>query len=203
MLKIYGWKKSRAIRCMWVLEELGLPYEQVPLNPHAGETRTATYLAINPSGKIPALVDGDFVLTESIAINAYLASTHPGKLWPGDPRDVARLLQWTSWAVTELEPPLVAMFREGRRPPAEIDQTRIEAWRADALTKVEVVLEPQLARNAYLLPDADFTLADLNVACVVSSMRVFGFDLSGYLHVQRWLDRCLARPAWLRLQDPA
>jgi glutathione S-transferase len=203
MLRIYGWKKSRAIRCMWVMEELGLPYQQVPLNPHTGETRTAEYLAINPSGKIPALVDGDFVLTESIAINAYLASTHRGTLWPGTAQDVARVLQWTSWAVTELEPPLIAMFREGRRPAAEIDQSRIEAWRADALARLKVVLEPQLARSAYLLPGADFTLADLNVASVVSSMRVFGFDLAAFPNTVRWLDKCLARPAWLRLQDPA
>jgi glutathione S-transferase len=101
---------------MWVLEELGLDYEQVPLNPHAGETRTPDYLALNPSGKIPTLVHDAFVLSESMAINWYLASAFPGTLLPREPSHAAKALQWTSWAITELEPTVVAIMREGRRP---------------------------------------------------------------------------------------
>ncbi len=82
MLRIYGWKRSRVVRCMWTMEELGLQYEQIPLNPNEGQTRTPDYLALNPQGKIPTLVHDDFVLTETMAINAYLASSFPGSLWP-------------------------------------------------------------------------------------------------------------------------
>ena len=201
MLKIYGWKRSRAIRCIWTLEELGLDYEQVPLNPHAGETRTPEYLALNPSGKIPTLVHDDFVLTESIAINHYLASTFPGSLVPRDTRALARLQQWTSWAVTELEPPMVAIMREGRRSTEQIDQTRIANSHAEVHQTVDRILERHLAQQSQILPGSDFTLADLNVACVVNSMPMLGLDLAPHPKVAAWLQRCLARPAWQRAQE--
>jgi glutathione S-transferase len=200
MLTIYGWKRSRAIRCMWVLEELGLEYEHVPLNPHAGETRTPEYLALNPSGKIPTLVHDGFVLTECMAINAYLASTHPGSLWPGKPQDVATTWQWTSWALSELEPLIVAIMREGRRPADSIDTRRIEAWRSDVNRLLDVVLEPHFGRNTYALAGSGFTLADLNLASVVSNMRAFDMDLTKHPRTDEWVQRCLSRPAWVRLQ---
>jgi glutathione S-transferase len=201
MLVIYGWKRSRAIRCMWVMEELGLKYEHVPLNPQAGETRTAEYLKLNPSGKIPTLVHDGFVLTESMAINAYLARTHAGTLWPRDPHGVARTEQWTSWALSELEPCVVSILRETRRPPEQIDASRIQGWREEAAKLVGQILEPQLARNPYLLPGNDFTLVDLNVSSVVSTLPLFQIPLDPYPGVAGWLHRCLDRPAWKRLQS--
>jgi glutathione S-transferase len=203
MRKIYGWKRSRAMRCLWVLEEMGLEYEHIPLNPNLGETRTPEYLALNPAGKIPILVEGDFVLAESTAINAYLAGLQPNALWPQAPRLVAKLNQWVSWAVTELEPPVVSVFREGRRPPESIDQTRIAAWKADAVAKLKDVLEPHLSRQAYLLPGQDFTLADLTLSSLVGNAKSFNLLPEECVHTERWLQACLARPAWQRLQDPA
>jgi glutathione S-transferase len=201
MLQLYGWKRSRAIRCMWALEELGLEYEHIPLNPHAGETRTPDYLALNPSGKVPTLVHDGFVLTESMAINLYLASTIPNSLLPRDPQAVAKLHQWNSWALSELEPPVVAIFREGRRPPEAIDQSRIEGWRGDVHKMLETVLEPHLARQANILPGPAFTLADLNVASVVSSLPMVGISLDGHPQVDAWFKRCFARDAWRRVQE--
>jgi glutathione S-transferase len=203
MRRIYGWKRSRTIRCLWVLEELGLEYEHIALNPNAGETRTAQYLAINPSGKIPTLVEDDWILTESVAINAYLASGYPGTLWPRDARAVAKLNQWSSWAVTELEPPVLAIFREGRRVPEQMDRERIESWKADIIKMLGTVLEPHLAHNNYLLPGEDFTLADLNLAALVGNVKTFNLLPSDLTHINRWLQRCLGRPAWQRLQEPA
>ncbi len=203
MLKIYGWKRSRAIRCMWVMEELGLDYEQVPLNPHAGETRTPEYLALNPSGKIPTLVHDDFVLTESMAINWYLASSFPGTLLPREPRLGARVQQWTSWSITELEPPVVSIMREGRRSKEQIDAGRIEAWRAGIHGILETVLEPHLAREKFLLPGGSFTLADLNVASVASSLQAFDIGLDRHPNVADWMQRCFSREAWARVQQSA
>jgi glutathione S-transferase len=201
MLKIYGWKRSRAARCMWVMEELGLDYEQVPLNPHAGETRTAEYLALNPSGKIPTLVHDDLVLTESMAINWYLSSSFPGALLPRAPRQQAKVHQWTSWAITELEPSIVGIMREGRRPREQIDEARIEAGRASVHTVLETVLEPHLGRQPFLLSGDTFTLADLNVASVVSTLQVFDIPLDRHPRVADWLRRCLSREAWSRVQQ--
>jgi glutathione S-transferase len=201
VLKIYGWKRSRAVRCMWVMEELGVPYEQVPLNPHAGETRTPEYLALNPSGKIPTLVHDGFVLSESVAINWYLASTFPGSLLPRDTRLAAKVQQWTSWAVTELEPPLVSIMREGRRKPEQIDAARIEAARTEVHGMLDTVLEPALAGGRYLLDGQSFTLADLNVACVASVLQVFDIALERHPAVADWMRRCFAREAWTRAQQ--
>jgi glutathione S-transferase len=202
MLRIYGWKKSRAVRCMWLMEELGLEYEQIPLNPHAGETRTPEYLALNPAGKIPTLVHDAFVLSETVAINWYLASSFPGTLLPSDRQAQARVQQWTSWALSDLEPHIVSVMREGRRPAEQIDASRIEAAHAEIHKLLAAVLEPALARSEWLLPSG-FTLADLNSAAVASSMPVFNVDLTRHPHVDAWLKRCLARPAFQRAQQRA
>jgi glutathione S-transferase len=201
MRKIYGWKRSRAIRCMWVMEELGLEYEHIPLNPNLGETRTPDYLALNPSGKIPTLVEDGFVLTESIAINAYLATQHGGSLWPKSPQAVAKLNQWLSWAVTELEPPVVAIFREGRKPPEQIDQARVAAWKADVVKMLKEILEPHLAKHEYLIAGEGFTLADLNLSTLVGNVKAFNLLPAECAATARWLERCLSRPAWQRLQQ--
>jgi glutathione S-transferase len=200
MLRIYGWKKSRTVRCMWVLEELGLEYEQIPLNPHAGETRTPEYLALNPAGKIPTLVHDGFVLSETVAINWYLASSFPGTLLPPGLQAQAQTQQWTSWALSDLEPHLVGIMREGRRPSGQIDATRVEAAHAEIHKLLETVLEPQLGRGEWLLPSG-FTLADLNVAAVASSMQVFNVNLDRHPNVAGWLKRCFARPAFQRAQQ--
>jgi glutathione S-transferase len=200
MIKIYGWKRSRAARVLWVLEELGVPYEHIPLNHTLGETRTPEYLALNPSGKIPTLVHDGFVLTETIAINLYLASLFPGSLMPRDTQGVALLNQWTSWAVTEVEPLLVNVMREGRRPTDKIDAGRVAAWRADIQAMVATTLEPHLARQAQILPGTAFTLADLNVASVINTLPMMEIHLATYPHVDAWLRRCVSREAWQRAQ---
>jgi glutathione S-transferase len=203
MRKIYGWKRSRALRCLWALEELGLEYEHIPLNPNLGETRTPGYLALNPSGKIPTLVEDDFVLTESIAINAYLASRNPGSLWPSAPRSIAKVNQWVSWSVTELEPPVVAIFREGRKPPDQIDRARVAGWQADVAKMLKEILEPHLATQSHLLPGEDFTLADLSLAALVGNVKAFNLLPAECVRTERWLQRCLSRPAWQKIQEPA
>jgi glutathione S-transferase len=201
MLRIYGWKRSRAVRCMWVMEELGLEYEQIPLNPHAGETRNPEYLALNPTGKIPTLVHDGFVLSESAAINIYLASNFPGTLWPRTPQAVAKLQQWTSWALADLEPPMIAIMREGRRPADKVDGERIEDWRKSVHAMVDTVLEPLLSRQEYLLADHGFTLADLNVATVASAMAVFDIRLAEHPKTDQWMQRCYGREAWQRVMN--
>jgi glutathione S-transferase len=201
VLRIYGWKRSRVVRCMWVMEELGLEYERIPLNQSEGENRAPDYLALNPQGKIPTLVHDDFVLSETMAINTYLASSFPNSLWPSTARGVAKMQQWTSWAISELEPPLVAIMQESRRPAEQIDQSRIDGWRADVHRMVDAVLEPILGRQQYLLEDSGFSLADLNVAAVASVMAVFDIGLGAHPNTDQWMKRCFSRDAWRRVME--
>src|SRR5947207_14977216 len=104
-IKLYSWPRSSGTRVSWALEELGVQYEYITLDPQKGEHRTPQYLAIHPLGKIPSLVDGDQTFFESYAILLYLGEKYGvGKgMWPaggGQPR--ADALSWTVWGVAEL-----------------------------------------------------------------------------------------------------
>ena len=80
MLQLYGNSLSRAMRCIWMLEEMGLPYELVKKSTRAEDLQSAEYLRLNPNARIPTLVDGSFVIWESMAINLYLAQKYEGPL---------------------------------------------------------------------------------------------------------------------------
>lgn len=131
MYKVIGATKSRAMRVMWMLEELGEPYEQIPFGPGSEEAKT-----YNPSGKIPALIDGDEVLTDSVAIMQYLADKH-GKLTAaaGTPAR-ARQDAMTFWLIDEMDAILWAaakhsfVFPEERRVPEIKDSLKAEFARS-------------------------------------------------------------------------
>ena len=103
MRKLYGISGSRALRSIWAMEEVRVEYEQVATN-FSADSKAADYLAINPNGRIPALIDGDLVLFESMAINLYLAKTYGGALYPDNAADEARANQWSVWGISEIEP---------------------------------------------------------------------------------------------------
>jgi glutathione S-transferase len=197
-ITIYGKNLSRAVRCLWVLEEMGLEYRQVPIDPEKAENQTPEYLAINSSGKIPALVEGDFVLTESMAINLYLAAKKPGVLLPDDPQDLARVYQWTLWAVTEVENYVTLAVREMRQGDTA-DQASINDNK-QAVSSSLPTLEGHLeGAGDYLLGDV-FTLADLNTASVMCFLPMIGMGLDGFPKTAAWMQRCLGRDAWKNLQ---
>lgn len=192
MLKLYGDARSRAYRCAWMLREIGLEFEQIPVDLTAA--RDEAFLAINPNGKVPALVDGEFALWESIAINLYLAKKSESELAPKTLEEEARTLQWSLWAVTECEPHAVTLFNH-TFPRATRTTTDTDAATAAAkLLKVLPVLDAALAKSPCLLGER-FTVADLNLASIVSGAKAAGLDLSAVPHVKRWLSECLRRPA--------
>lgn len=104
-MKLYEFSFTRSIRARWTLQELGVDFESVKVNLFAGEARKPAFLEINPAGKLPALVDGDLVLTESAAIVLYLAEKY-GKFLPTDAKGRAEVNKWLLFTVTELEQPL-------------------------------------------------------------------------------------------------
>ena len=201
MLTIYGNLQSRTSRCLWVLEELGLTYRREPVTAGSDHTRSEAYLALNPSGKVPTLVDGKFVLTESVAITYYLASKETSPLWPKEPQALARVFQWSNWAATDLEFPLSTILREMRRanaagtpPDEEIIANALSTAAATLKT-----LEAYLATGPQFIAGDEFTVGDINSAVSVSFIapRV---DMSAYPATKAWLDRSFARPAWRRVQ---
>lgn len=192
-LKIYGVARTRAFRVLWIAEELKLAYEHVPIEIGEAGARKPEFLALNPNGRLPLIVDGDFVLPESLAITLYLAKKYAhGALYPTALEDEARVWQWSFWAVAEVDRGVnIWSLHAVRLPPDERDAgLREEALKV--LAAPFAVLDAALSENPYLL-GSDFTVADLNVAAVVS--RAVDMDLSAWPHLKNWLVRCLERPA--------
>jgi glutathione S-transferase len=190
-LKVYGAVQSRAFRTLWMVEELGIPYEHEPVLPR--DARSASYLAVNPNGHVPAIVDDGFTLVESMAINLYLAAKHR-KLWPGDVQGQGLAYQWSFWAITELEADLLTALRH-RAMFAEAERDEKLARAAEErLQRPLAVLDEALASSPHLA-GPEFTVADLNVAAVLSWSRGGQIALDPFAHAARWYAECLGRPA--------
>src|SRR5271168_3061563 len=200
-LKIYGIPRSRAFRTLWLAKELGLDYENVQVDFASGETRQPPYLAINPNGHVPAIDDNGFVLWESMAINLYLAKKYGlGTLYPTTLESEARAWQWSLWGMTEIERHvLTAMFNRAIYPEDKRDATAADAAEQE-LRHPLGVLDGAVAKTAYLLGD-DFTVADLNVASILSWARPARIDFGPFPQAADWLGRCALRPAAKAARD--
>ncbi len=194
--RLYGVVNSRALRSIWAIEEVGIDYELVPTS-FAGDSKKPEYLAINPNGRVPALVDGDVTLFESMAINLYLAKTYGGDLYPTDPADEARTWQWSIWGLTELEPSFMDILVHKLMLPEEQRQAERVATAEKTLPRPLKVLDAHLEGREHVLGGA-FTIADLNVAGAVMLSGMVGYDLSPYANVARWFTACQARPSMER-----
>jgi len=206
-LKIYGIGASRASRPFWAALELGLPFEHIQLSYKDGATRKPEFLAINPNGHIPAMVDerpeGEVMVWESMACALYIARVH-GKadgqsITPATAREEAEALRWSFWTVTEMEADAltVLMHRlampEAQRKPELADKA--ESRLKVPLAVLEKHLQAQLARGEAHLAAHRFTVADLCVASVAAWVRPAAGLLAAHPLTQAWLQRCLERPA--------
>lgn len=192
MLRIYGSAKSRTLRVLWMVGELGIPYEQKDWLPRAPETRTPEFYALNPNGRVPVIDDDGFVLSESMAINLYLAKKHKSPLCPADPKHEALAWQWSLWETDRLDRQIVNYVRhtkdlpEAERKPAVAE----EAWKE--VVPAFDVLEKALAKSDWLAGPA-FSVADLNVASAL--YRALTLDLDKWPRMKAWFYRCWERPA--------
>ena len=191
MVKLYGSSMSRAGRSLWALEEAGVKFEQVTV----AETRKPEYLAINPNGHVPALDDNGTIIWESMAINLYVAEKY-GKppLWPSTVEGHGACYQWSLWCMTEVETPMIEIFQHRLMLPADQRDEKIVLARIETLKTPFKVLDDHLQKSEYLLGQ-DFTIADLNVASVMSIVRYLQLDLSPTPTAQKWLQKCVERPA--------
>ena len=177
MLKLYGGARTRASIVQWYLEELGVPYEFVMLDLSAGEHRQPAYLAINPIGKVPAIVDGDFQLWESGAILFYLAHKY-GKI-PSSPEEQAKINQWILFGNATLGPGIF-----------------VEASREREMPKLMTPLNQILAKQPFLLGD-EFSVVDVAVGSILSYIPIMlKLDLSEYPAVVDYMKRLSERPAF-------
>jgi len=194
MLTLYGHPMSRAHRVMWLLREIGIPFEHVPTDFLRGGNKTPDFLRLNPNGKVPVLTDGELVMFESLAINLYLAKRYGGSLGPESYEEDALMNQWALWTANEVEKTLFVacenlfFFPEPDRRP---DEARLALAKLDRPFRV---LDARLSRALFLVADR-FSVADINAAATMTLIPICGLDISAYPRMSAWLDRCLSRPA--------
>ncbi len=197
MIVFYGSPMSSAGRTHWMLAELGIPYEYKRISVRDGDNRKPEFLAVNPSGKIPCIQDGAVTLTESMAINFYLAEKYGTDLMPADLVERARVYEWSFWSISNVQPIVLTILQNTMiRPEAERDATAAATARQQ-LPPFLAHLNNALAGTHYLVGNR-FTVADVNTASVVSLTTMGGIDLGAYPHVQAWFGRLQARPAFAK-----
>ncbi len=195
-LKVYGQAQSRALRTLWMVEELGIPYEHVPVS-FGGDNKRPDFLEINPNGRIPAIDDDGLRLWESMAINLYLAKKHGGELAPRNLEEEALATQWSFWVMTEVEKTLLQALFHSRGMMGVEKSPEKAAEFLEQLDPPFRVLDGCLLGRQYLLGER-FTVADLNVASVLTWLKPTGADLSRFPALEGWLARCTGREALRR-----
>ena len=194
--RLFGISGSRAIRAIWGIEETGIDYEHVPVS-YGADSKGADYLSVNPNGRIPALIDGELQLFESMAINLYLAKRYGGALYPSSAMDEAHTWQWSVWGISEIEPLQMQIVIQKLFTPEDKRDANVVERATKGLQRPLKVLNAALDGREWLVGNA-FSVADLNVASVIYLMKAIRFDYSEHANVQRWADACYARPALAR-----
>ena len=193
MIKLYYAPRTRSVRIVWLLEELGLPYtlERVEFQPPARDF----FVQKTPLGKLPTIEDGDVVMAESGAIVEYIERDRNGRLAPaiGSPLR-PRFLQWLHFAESTAFPPLgIVVWLTLYRTDAAQHSTLIADARTRAATGFEQ-LERELSDKQYLLGDT-FSAADIMMGFTLIAGRMLGVIDDRYPAINAYLERLQARPA--------
>lgn len=199
MIRLHGFPLSpNTRRALFGLEESGLPYELVPVDLMTAQHKSDEYRKLNPTARVPVMVDGDFVLWESNAILEHLAARVPEKgLGPKDAHERGRLSQWVFMNAAHLSPALAHIFAHSIRLPEE---QRIPQLVTNGRAEVERCLRPLDAHLAGRDWVADrFTIVELSIVPSLSVAPMIGVDLTQYPNVFAWLGRIHERPSYRKI----
>jgi glutathione S-transferase len=193
MMKLHGTPPTRAVRVQWLLQELGIPYEMIEVDVMGGGLDEPGFRRLNPAGKIPVLVDGDTVMTESAAIPLWLAERDPDRRFiPADIDERGQMYRWLFFLMTEIEAPLwrsvlhEVIYPEDRRIAAEIANAR-----RDVLAML-AVFEAHMANRIHVVGDR-MTVADFNAAYLMDWAR-YNNMLDDCPALTAFVERMYARP---------
>ena len=193
MIDLYTASTPNGFKASVMLEEVALPYEVHRLNLGAKEQKEDWFLAINPNGRIPAIVDrdaGNFAVFESGAILVYLAEK-TGKLMPADVKGRSQVMQWLMFQMGGLGPMMGqanAFFRYWH----EVYQPGIDRYQNES-RRLLAVLDAQLKDHEFLA--GDYSIADIANWCWARGHAWGGINVEGLDHLTRWIDQIAARPA--------
>jgi glutathione S-transferase len=192
-IKLYEFGPTRAIRVRWTLQELGVDFEPIRVNLLAGEHRRPEFLKINPAGKLPVLVDGDLVLTESVAIVLYLAEKYPEKnLLPVGIEARAQVNRWLLFAATELEQPLWRISRHTALYPEEERLPKDVSLAGRDFKEMASVLEKHMQGRRFVAADS-VTVADFVTAYTLDWSNEAKL-LADFPELMSYMERMYARP---------
>ncbi len=200
MLTTYGRTNSVNVqKVLWCLAELDLPYTRIDAGLQHGKNNESWYLALNPNGRVPLLVDGSFSLWESNTIVRYLASKHAhGNLYPSSPETRALAERWMDWQLSTLISPVTVVFQNLiRRSEAERDTAAIERH-LPAANRAMAMLETHLAAQPYVAGTA-FTMGDIPVGAVAHRwLEIPGIERPAFAAVREWRARLASRPGFAK-----
>ena len=193
MIRLLGRATSGNVqKVVFLLEEMGLPYQREDYGRQFNNTG-GDYLTLNPTGKVPTLIDGDTTIWESNTILRYLAAKNGSPLYPADPARRSQVERWMDWLLASLNAPYVAIFKEAKKAPAE----RTQSWAADAkeLAAQLQILDAQLAKQPYLA-GKEMSVADIALGPIVARCLDFPIDRPALANLKAWRERIAARPAF-------
>jgi glutathione S-transferase len=194
MLIFYGAPNSSAGKCHWMLEEVGAPYEYRRVNLRDAEDRAA-FLAVSPMSRVPLLVDGDYKLAESAAINFYLAERYAPALMPSTLEARALVYQWCFWGLTNLQPEAMDVMLHTFLLPESARNAEIAVRATRNAEGLVAELEAALTHD-FLLGDA-LSVADVTLGATVN-LALRARAATGGPRVTRWIESLRARPAYQR-----
>jgi glutathione S-transferase len=198
---LYEFAPTRSIRVRWMLQELGVDFEAVTVNLAAGEHRRPEFLKINPAGRLPVLIDDDFVLTESVAIVLYLAEKYADKgLLPADLKLRFQVNRWLLFTATELEQPLWRIVRHTTLYPEHLRLTAEVSLARQDFTDMVAVMEEHMQARKFIVGDT-VTVADFVVAYTLDWANEVQL-LDNFPQLLDYMERMYARPnAPLRIAE--
>ena len=194
MLRVLGRKTSGNVqKVIWLLEELGEPYQREDYGRQFNNTQDAGYLALNPNGKVPTLVDGDAVVWESNTILRYLANKRGTPLYPTAAAARSQVERWMDWQLASLNNPYLAIFRDAKKSAAE----RGPSWAKDAeeLGQQLQILDSALKAGPWLAGGV-ITLADICLGPIIHRCLDFPIQLPALDRLKAWRGQVAARPAF-------
>ena len=202
MIKLYSWQTPNPKKVVLLLEELGLPYEEILIDPMSDAVRSAEFLEVNPNAKIPAILDDEgpegkpIAIFESGAILVYLAEKAKSDLLPQSGRSRTATFEWLMWQMAGIGPMIGQFFHFNVLAPEKLPYA-ISRYDTE-MHRLLKVLNTQLAQEAYVAGDA-YTIADIAIFPWVNALPpLLGVDFTPYPDIQRWIAEIGQRPAVAR-----
>jgi glutathione S-transferase len=202
-LTVYHAPKSRSMRIVWLLEELGTPYEAKTFPVRGEYMASDDFGAVSPTRKVPAIEDDGLILFESVAIMEYLLAKHGTKAKdgsalapePSDHKAYGPYLQWLHYGEAGMGQYVTTALAHRALLPEKARSEAMAKWGAAETEKCLAVLAGPLAANDYLLPQG-FSAADISVAYMLLLAKFAGLSKAFPEPVRAYFDRCTAREGW-------